>query len=386
MNSRVKILLVDDLKDNLLALEGLLRRDDVEILKARSGTEALGLLMEHEFALALLDVQMPGMSGFELAELMRGTNKTKNVPIIFVSATAKHQSFLFKGYESGAVDYLLKPLDTHAVKSKVNIFIELYRSQREQKELLTKLTISQTELEQAVRIRDEFMSIASHELLTPITSIKMQLQMARRGVKPDEGIAPTPAMLARVLDLSITQVYRLTALIRDLLDVTRIESGKLTYNFEALDLAALVNEVIDRFFEQMKEAECPVEVSASEKIIITCDRFRIEQVLINLLTNAMKYGAKSLVQIKVISSPTGAEISVTDHGMGIAKEEQAKVFDRFERAVSNNNGISGLGLGLYITKQIVDGHGGWIALESEIGRGSTFKVGLLNTPPASCEN
>ncbi len=115
MNSLVKILLVDDVEDNLLALEGLLRRDDVEMLKAKSGTDALYLMMEHEFALALIDVQMPGMSGFELAELMRGTNKTKNVPIIFVSATAKHSSFAFKGYESGAVDFLLTPLDTHAV-------------------------------------------------------------------------------------------------------------------------------------------------------------------------------------------------------------------------------------------------------------------------------
>jgi len=156
VNSTVKILIVDDLKDNLLALEGLLGRDDVEILKAKSGTEALKLMMSHEFALALIDVKMPGMSGFELAELMRGTNKTKNVPIIFVTATAKDQGFVFKGYESGAVDFLYKPLDTHAVKSKVNIFIELYRNQREQKELLAKLTETQAKLEKAVQIRDEF--------------------------------------------------------------------------------------------------------------------------------------------------------------------------------------------------------------------------------------
>ncbi len=133
ISSRVKILLVDDLKDNLLALEALLRRDDVAIFKAKSGTEALEFMAVHEFALALLDVQMPDMSGFELAELMRGTNKTKNVPIIFVTATAKEQKFSFKGYESGAVDFLLKPLDPHTVKSKVNIFIELYQQKKELK-------------------------------------------------------------------------------------------------------------------------------------------------------------------------------------------------------------------------------------------------------------
>ena len=130
---RVKILLVDDLKDNLLALEALLRRDDVTIFKAKSGTEALEFMALHEFALALLDVQMPEMSGFELAELMRGTNKTKNIPIIFVTANAQGQNFLFKGYESGAVDFLLKPLDPFAVKSKVNVFIELYRQKRQLK-------------------------------------------------------------------------------------------------------------------------------------------------------------------------------------------------------------------------------------------------------------
>src|SRR5476651_184586 len=158
ISSQTKILLVDNLKDNLLALEWLLKRDDVEIFKANSGNDALELMVPHEFALALIDVNMPGMSGFELAELMRGTNKTKDIPIIFVTATAKDQSFSFKGYESGAVDFLLKPLDTHAVKSKVSIFIELYRQKKEQEELLRKLKKTQGELEQAIQIRDEFMS------------------------------------------------------------------------------------------------------------------------------------------------------------------------------------------------------------------------------------
>src|ERR1035438_3098725 len=152
---QTKILLVDDIKENLFALEALLKRDDVEIFKANSGTDALELTVPHEFALALIDVHMPSMSGFELAEFMRGTNQTKNIPIIFVTATAKDQSFSFKGYESGAVDFLLKPLDTHAVKSKVNIFIEFYRQKKEQAELLSKLKATQEELEQALQSRDD---------------------------------------------------------------------------------------------------------------------------------------------------------------------------------------------------------------------------------------
>jgi PAS domain S-box-containing protein len=128
-----EILIVDDVKDNLLALSALLERDDVRVHQALSGTLGLELMMKHDFCLALLDVRMPGMSGFELAELMRGSNKTKNIPIIFVTATAKEQNFSFEGYESGAVDFLLKPLDPHAVKSKVNIFIELYQQKKELK-------------------------------------------------------------------------------------------------------------------------------------------------------------------------------------------------------------------------------------------------------------
>ena len=147
MDIKIKILLVDDLKDNLLALEGLLRQNDVKIFTANSGNEALELMMLHEFALALIDVNMPGMSGFELAELMRGVIQTKNIPIVFVTATSTPQSFSFKGYESGAVDFLLKPLDPHAVKSKVNIFIENYRYKKEKEKLLTKLKETQDELE-----------------------------------------------------------------------------------------------------------------------------------------------------------------------------------------------------------------------------------------------
>ncbi len=132
-SDQIKLLLVDDRKDNLLALDALLKRDDVTVFKANSGTQALEFMFSHEIAVALIDVQMPGMSGFELAELMRGPKKTKDIPIIFVTANANSQSFWFEGYEVGAVDFLLKPLDPEAVKSKVNIFIELYRQKRELK-------------------------------------------------------------------------------------------------------------------------------------------------------------------------------------------------------------------------------------------------------------
>lgn len=244
-----------------------------------------------------------------------------------------------------------------------------------QMEVRKALEESRERLEQAVRSRDEFLSIASHELKTPVTSLKMQLQMTRRAIQPEVGIAPSPEKLSKTLDLCIRQVDRLTALIEDLLDVSRVESGKMTYSFEPVDLSGLVKEVTERFAEQSLTAQSPIQVTASHKVVITCDPFRIEQVVTNLLTNAIKYGAESLVEVEVTHSPNEAVIKISDQGLGISRDKHAKIFDRFERAISHHN-ISGLGLGLYISKQIVDAHGGSIELESDLGKGSTFTVFL----------
>lgn len=388
-NDQVKILLVDDLHGNLLALDGLLRRDDVEIFKAKSGTEALEFMISHEFALALIDVQMPGMSGFELAELMRGAKKTKNIPIIFVTATAKDQSFSFKGYESGAVDFLLKPLDTHAVKSKVSIFIDLYQqkkalktqlekitqNQREQEELLTELKKTQAELEQAVQMRDEFMSIASHELKTPLTSLKLQSQMRQRNLQKGNANAFTEERLTKMFDSDEKQIQRINHLIDDMLDISRISSGKLSMNFERVDLCELVRDLVERMSEQFITAECAITVDLCQTAVGIWDRFRIEQVVTNLLTNAMRYGSGKPIHIQVTAYNGNARLTVRDHGRGIAKENHERIFQRFERAISGRE-ISGLGLGLYIVKQILEVHQGSIQIESELGQGATFIVDL----------
>jgi len=375
MNTRVKLLIVDDLKDNLLALEGLLGRDDIDILKANSGSEALKLLMGHEFALVLIDVKMPGMSGFELAELMRGTNNTKEIPIIFVSATARHPNFLFKGYESGAVDFLLKPLDAHSVKSKVNVFIRLYLGQRAQKELITELTKAKLDLEQAVRIRDEFMSIASHELKTPLTSLKLQAQMRKQKLKEGDPLAFTPERLTKMFDGDEKQIERIAHLIDDMLDISRISLGKLTLNFEQFDLCELVRDLVERNSDQFVAAGCPVKIDTCQSAVGSWDRFRIEQVVMNLLMNAVRYGPGKSIFLQVTTSPNGVRIVVRDQGQGIAVENHGRIFQRFERAVSGSE-VSGLGLGLYIVKQILEVHQGSIRVESELGQGATFIVDL----------
>lgn len=227
----------------------------------------------------------------------------------------------------------------------------------------------------AIRARDEFVSIASHELKTPITSLKMQLQMMLRGINVEKNQAPAPEKLLKALTSSTKQIDRLTVLIEDLLDVTRIETGKLTYKFEKVDLSLMVKEIMDRYAEEAKYAKTEFKQNLQKNVISFCDRYRIEQVFINLLSNAIKYGSNNPVEVTVTSEPGKAIIIVKDQGMGIAKEMQSKIFERFERAISSTN-ISGLGLGLYITKQIIDAHQGSIEVESDLKAGSTFKVCL----------
>jgi len=378
MSSLFKIILVDDLKDNLIALEALVKRDDVEIIKAESGEDALRLMMTQDFALALIDVQMPNMNGFELAELMRGSNKTKNIPLIFVTATARAQNFLFKGYESGAVDFLLKPLDAHAVNCKINIFIELERSKREQKDLLLKLTQTQKNLEQVALVRDEFMAIASHELKTPLTSLKLQAQLRKRNLQKKGVEYFTPETMTKMFNDDERQLQRITHLIDDMLDISRISSGKLSMNFEQFNLGDMVKDLVERNQELFLQAECPIELDISSSIVGNWDRFRIEQVVMNLITNAMRYGQKKPILVQVRDSALGGQIIVKDNGNGIAIENQQKIFLRFER-VGSGQEITGLGLGLYIVKKILEAHKGSIQVMSKLGDGATFLVELPHT-------
>lgn len=227
----------------------------------------------------------------------------------------------------------------------------------------------------AIRARDEFVSIASHELKTPITSLKMQLQMMQRGVNLEKGLTPSPEKLMKALTNSSNQVDRLTLLIEDLLDVTRIARGKLTYQFEEVNLSRLVKEVLERFSEEIQFAKCDLSEELEESVMVYCDRYRMEQVIVNLLSNAIKYGSNTPIHASVKTHDGEAVLTIQDHGMGIPKEMQSKIFERFERAISSTN-ISGLGLGLYISKQIIDAHQGVIKVESELHKGSTFEVSL----------
>ena len=388
-NIQAKLLIVDDLPENLLALEALIKREDRIVYKALSADEALSLLLQHEFAMAILDVQMPGMNGFELAELMRGTEKTKNIPIVFVSAGGRELNYAFKGYESGAVDFLYKPLDIHAVKSKVNVFVELYRqskamkqqveeleqSRREQEALLKQLQSTQLELEQAVRMRDDFMSIVAHEVRTPLNGLILETQLRKMHLARDNAAAFTLDKMHAMVDRDERQIKCLIRLIEDMLDVSRIRTGKLSIRPTRFDLSALVRDLLQNFAPQIDAAESSVTLEAEQPVLGSWDEFRIEQVMSNLLTNALRYGAKSPITVKVYSESGQAWVEVRDLGIGIGEENQKRIFQQFER-VTAKHAVAGLGLGLFISEQIVAAHGGFITVESRIGEGALFRVCL----------
>ena len=507
------ILIADDHAPNLLALEAVLEPLGRRIVKASSGVEALRFLLDHDCSLALLDVAMPGLDGFETAALIRSRERTRHIPIIFISASAKDESQVFQGYAQGAIDYVVKPFDPDVLRAKVTNLLALHRRseemrreavlrRRERDELREKeqearadaevqrkrlhtllmqapsvVTITKgpdhvfelvnercqqllgsrqvlgrparealPELSQsawdsadavyesgkafvgteaavsldeqgggeperrffnfvvqptrdaergidglmlhafevtdqvrarerereAIRLRDEFLSIASHELRTPLTPLRLQLQSTLKCL--DNGAAEAADLRPR-LELALRQTVRLGTLVSDLLEVSRITSGRLTLQREEMDLAESAREVAERHEPEARNAGTSVSVEA-QPIVGRWDRLRIEQVIANLLVNAIKYGGGTPVHLAVVVAVDGAaRLTVRDEGIGISTEDQERIFDRFERAVSARS-YGGMGLGLYIAQQIVDAHGGRIHVHSARGKGSTFTVDL----------
>ena len=384
----IKLLIVDDLPENLLALEASIRDDGYSIHQASSGEEALALLLEHEFALAILDVQMPGMNGFELAELIRGMARTKHLPIVFVSAAGKELDYAFKGYENGAVDFLYKPLDAYAVKSKVQVFVDLYRqrtelrrqlvaleeSRRRQQALVSELQTVQIDLKRALQMRDEFMSMVVHELRTPLSVLAMEVRVRQHQVAAGNTAFFATENLSKMFERDQRQVRSLTRLIDDMLDVSQIQHGKLSIRRDRCELGALLRRVVAEMQGQCSDVPIALEDDGAG-LVGEWDEFRLEQVVVNLLTNAVRYGGGKPIRVALSHLPGAAAIRVSDEGVGIAPDDRVRVFEQFVR-VGDRLRTPGLGLGLYITKQLVEAHGGTISVESTLGEGSTFTVAL----------
>lgn len=242
----IHFLLVDGLQENLLALEALLRRDGLVCLKARSGDEALELLLAHDVALALLDVQMPGMDGFQLAEFMRGAEVSRHVPIIFLTAGTTDRQRRFRGYEAGAVDFLQKPVEADILRSKANVFFGLHRQRQQIMAQRDELESLAEALKTADRNKNEFLAVLGHEIRNPVMALSAGLHFLRRRKEPDR-IDEIRAQMER-------QVAHLTRLVDDMLDISRIDQGKIALSKERVTLQAVLQFAVEASQPQIDAA------------------------------------------------------------------------------------------------------------------------------------
>lgn len=355
------ILIVDDKTENLVALKRTLEHRGFLIDTAQSGEIALKKVLKAPYELVILDVQMPGMDGFEVAEAIRGSNKTRDVPIIFLSAVNVSKEFIRRGYDSGGHDYLVKPFDTDILVLKIQTFIRLNRMQQELKSEIEIRKVAENK-------KDEFISIASHELNTPLTSLKGYLHLSGNALKKHQY-----EQSSTFIDRSIVQVNKLHGLVADLLDTTKIEAGKLKYSFHEFDFGGFVKQTVENICHIYPGKKIQISGDDIDGLVVEGDDIRLEQVLHNYLSNAIKYSPKS-DEIALDISRINDEllVKVTDKGIGIAEEKQAKLFEKFYRADENKGHFQGLGMGLYICAEIIKRHSGTYGLSSEPEKGSTF--------------
>ena len=351
--NRIKCLIVDDIQENLIALEALLQRDDLEILKAESGAQALELLLTHsDVALALLDVQMPEMNGFELAELLRGSERTRQIPLIFMTAGSRDHNWQFRGYESGAVDFLYKPIDPQMLMSKVNVFFDLHRRTQA-------LAHEVQERTAALRINEMFMAVLSHDLRTPLMSMTAAASLLKR--------APEPEKVVMLADNLLGCSQRMSRMIEDLLDVTRIRHmGGLALKLGPCNMQSLMQRVVDEV-RNSYPGRC-IETRLAGDMEGIWDGERLCQVMTNLMGNAIQHGSADMpVTVTVTGGETAHLSFAVSNGGEIPAAVMPSLFDPFRGGDRAPGRHQGLGLGLFIAHQIVRAHGGQLAARSQAG-------------------
>src|SRR2546423_9323702 len=410
-DERVSILLVDDRAENLLALEAILEPLGQKLVRATSGPEALKSVLAMDFATILLDVQMPEMNGFEVAEIIKSRERSRTIPIIFLSAINKEEAYVFKGYSMGAVDYVFKPFNPDVLRMKVAVFVDLFIKQREvqrQAELLrdaekrelelehrtsmleaearsaAKLTQMNDELhrrqvalEQAMGARNRFYASMSHELRTPINAVIGYSTLMLDGI-----YGPLNAKQKEGLQRTLKAARHLLELVNDVLDLSKIEAGKIELTLQPVMFPSLIEDLFVTVRPLADEYGSPLSLEMqSEPVNIFSDPRRVRQVLLNLLSNAIKFGEGKPIRVACKQTDEhGVEITVIDEGGGIAPEDIPRIFEEFVQVSESKQ--PGTGLGLPISRRLAQLLDGSLTVCSTPGQGSTFRLTL----PASLED
>jgi signal transduction histidine kinase len=401
----INVLIVDDEPKNLVALATILDDSRYQLIRAESADEALLLLIKKEFALIILDVHMPGMSGFELAQLIKQRKKTASIPIIFLTAYYSEDQYVLEGYETGAVDYLHKPVNPAILRSKVAVFAELYMKTHElaeanralvaeiderrkvQQELLelndeleqrveeraADLRQVAAELAESDRRKDQFLAMLAHELRNPLAPLRNAVEILRLNPAGAEAVESATDLMDR-------QLAQLVRLVDDLLDVSRISRGKIELRLERVDLVSTVAEVVEALRPEAGRFEHDLTVSLPDgPLYVDADPTRLAQVVGNLLHNACKFTPPhGQISLFVTQDAGKAVLRVTDSGIGINPDQLPRIFDLFVQGdTSLERAQSGLGIGLTLVKQLVEMHGGTVEAGSKgEGTGAHFVVRL----------
>jgi two-component system, sensor histidine kinase and response regulator len=354
----IKLLVVDDVAQNLVAITALLARPGITVLTAQSGTEALERLLVDEVAVALVDVQMPGMDGFELAELIRGTERTRHTPLIFLTASASDPNRAFRGYEAGAVDFLHKPIDPMVLRNKVEVFIELHAQKK-------RLAAQLDDLKVALRMNEVFVAVLGHDLRNPLGAIVNGAELVSR-LSTDEKVL-------KVAGIMQSSAARMTRMIEQLLDVARIRSGRLEMKPAENDLHQLSQHLIDELQRDGRRER--VELSAAGSTVGRFDADRIGAAISNLLGNALQHGSEGAkVRVHVDgTAPGNLSLRVSNEGV-IPPATLATMFEPFHASGPHSGGQGGLGLGLYIVNEFVKAHGGAVHARSNPREGTCIEL------------
>ncbi|MCP4006826.1 MAG: response regulator [bacterium] len=359
---RPRILIVDDQPANLIAIEALLDECDAELVKATSGQRALELTINNEFALILLDIQMPEMDGYEVASLLRNHSKTQVTPIVFLTALNKSDSIVLSAYSAGAVDLLFKPLNPDILLSKVRVFLELYESRRE-------LDRANGALEKKNREVNEFASVAAHDIKAPLRRIAtfsgfLEKELADLNVSED---------VTTYIETIQRNSCRLTNLVEDLLQFARV--GKSGEPMRALELAGIASRALENLATEIAETEASIKIADLPSV--WGDETLLIQLLQNLIANALKFRTEEHPSIEISAERIGDRwhIAVADNGIGIPGADRERIFGTFER-LNSQTMFEGSGLGLSTCRKVVEHHGGQIWVESGDSGGSTFYATL----------